>query len=136
MGRPPEHLKETLETIAGNIDSEDSVSVKSKSIKEPVIIEGQKDLYTSFAEIEVEIEEVIHLALLMFKYMPANVEILYPELIALTNNSWSEILSEITRRLHAYDDLTKAFQFEKAKLLNEIKDLKGKDNSKNKKNKK
>ncbi|MBU4069820.1 MAG: hypothetical protein KJ646_02460 [Nanoarchaeota archaeon] len=113
LGKPPEHLKETLEEIIKKIDAEKGVSVIFKKINEPVLMKEQKEFYTSFAEIEIEVEEILHLAILMFKYMPAHIEIISPELIALTNNGWNDVLNELTRRLHGYDEVARIIQVEK-----------------------
>jgi len=49
----------------------------------------------------------------MFKYMPANIEIIYPEGIMLTNTGWNDILNELSRRLHGYDEIARIAQVEK-----------------------
>ena len=123
IGRPPEKLKEALEDIIKQIDAEKGVEVKSKDIKEPVLMKDQKDLYTTFAEVEVDVEEILYLALLMFKYMPAHIEVVSPELIALTNHGWGEILSELTRRLHAYDEVARVLRFENNQIKEKLKEL-------------
>jgi len=137
LGKPPEHLKETLNEIINQIDKEKGVSIKEKRISEPKKLEDSKKIpenfdkkkmtniegfYTNFAEIEVEVEEIFHLVILMFKYMPAHIDIIYPELIALTNNGWNEILNELTRRLHGYDEIARVIQVEKAILENKLKE--------------
>ena len=100
IGKPPEHLIETLESLIKQLDEEKGVNVKSKDIKEPVLMKekveitdsGKKkeekpkeDFYTTFAEIEIEVEEISSFAYVIFRYMPAHIEIISPELIALTN---------------------------------------------------
>lgn len=123
LGRPKEHLTETLNSIIKQIDEEKGVSVKSKDIKEPVLMKEQKDFFTTFAEVEVEVEEIRYLAVLMFKYMPAHIDIISPEFIALTNNGWSDIFSELTRRLHGYDEIARIMQSEKLILEKKLKEL-------------
>ena len=120
IGRPAEDLIKTLEDIIKQIDEEKGVEVKSKEIKEPVLMKDQKDFFTTFAEVEVEVEEVLYLALLMFKYMPAHIEVISPELIALTNNGWGEILSELTRRLHGYDEVARVLRFQNAQMQEKL----------------
>jgi len=120
IGRPAENLVKTLENIIKQIDEEKGVEVKSKEIKEPVLMKDQKDFFTTFAEVEVEVEEVLYLALLMFKYMPAHIEVISPELIALTNNGWGEILSELTRRLHGYDEVARVLRFQNAQMQEKL----------------
>ncbi len=127
IGKPPEHLTETLNNIIGKIDEEKGVGVIEKKLHEPVLMKDNKDFYTTFAEVEVEVEEILNLAILMFKYMPANVEILSPELIALTNNGWSDIFSELTRRLHGYDEVARIIQVEKNILEKKLRELMAKE---------
>ncbi len=120
IGRPAENLVKTLDDIIKQIDEEKGVEVKSKDIKEPTTLKDQKDFFTTFAEVEVEVEEILYLVLLMFKYMPAHIEISSPELIALTNNGWGEILSELTRRLHAYDEVARVLRFENNQMQEKL----------------
>jgi hypothetical protein len=123
IGKPPEHLTETLEDISKKISEEKGVLIAEKKIHEPKEMKDNKDFFTSFAEIEVEVEAVLHLAVLLFKYMPAHIEILYPEKITLSNNGWNDILNELTRRLHGYDEVARIIQAEKAILQKKLKEL-------------
>ncbi len=122
IGRPAEHLTKTLNKLIDEIDKEKGVKVVERKIKEPVELKNNKDFYTTFSEVEIEVEEISQLAGLMFKYMPANIEIIEPELIALSNNRWSDILSELTRRLHGYDEIARVLQMQTAKLQRELKE--------------
>ena len=123
IGKPPEYLVETLENIAKDINSERGVQIVEKKINEPILMKDQKEFYTSFAELEVEVEEIKQLAALMLKYMPAHIEIISPELIALTNNGWNDILNETLRRLHGYDEIARIIQTEKTILEKKIREL-------------
>jgi hypothetical protein len=122
-GRPPEHLTNTLNDIITKIDEEKGVSVEEKNVHEPVLMKDQKDFYTSFAEVEVKIEEISILSALALKYMPAHIEIIEPELIAFTNNGWNDIFNEFLKRLHHYDEVARAIQTEKIILENKLKSL-------------
>ena len=121
MGRPKEHLIETLEDFSKQINSEKGVKIIQKKINEPKLIKDQKDLFTTFAEIEFEIKELSQLVILVFKYMPAHVEILKPEKLNLTNNQAGDLLNEITGRLHKYDELAKILQYQNQALEKKLK---------------
>lgn len=123
IGRPKEHLIQTLEELIKEMDKEKGVSVKNKKINEPVPLKERKEFYTTFAEIEIEVEEILYLAVIMFKYMPAHVEVIEPELIALTNNGWSDILSELTRRLHGYEEVARVLQFKNKEMEIKLQEL-------------
>lgn len=124
IGRPKEHLVESLKgLIEEQMKNEPRVLIKDYKIKEPVNLKDNNDFFTTFAEIEVEVDGILDLVVLMFKYMPAHVEVITPEIIALTNNSWGDILSEITRRLHGYEEIVRVSQVEKNILENKLKDI-------------
>lgn len=123
IGRPQEYLIETLNNIAKSIGEEKGVKIRENKINKPVLMKDQKDLYTSFAEIEVETETILQIAILMFKYMPAHIEILSPQNISLTNNEWNDILNELTRRLHGYEELARIIQTEKKILENKLREV-------------
>jgi hypothetical protein len=113
----------TLEDIIKNIDEEKGVTVLGKKINEPVLMKDNKEFYTTFAEIDLEVEDILYLTIIMFKYMPAHIEVLEPELIALTNNGWTDILSELTRRLHGYEEIARILQLQNSKMQKKLKEL-------------
>ena len=123
IGKPKDYLVSSLEKYINQIDEEKGVRVLSKDIKEPVLMKESKEFYTTFAEVELDVDDILYLAIVMFKYMPAHIEIISPELIALTNNGWSDILSELIRRLHGYDEVARIMQAEKAILEKKIREL-------------
>jgi len=46
-----------------------------------------------------------------------------PELIALTNNGWNDVLNELTRRLHGYDEIARVLQIEKNVLEKKLREI-------------
>jgi len=123
MGRPKEHLVETLEKMSNDVGNEKNITLIEKKIAEPTLVKDQKDLYSSFIEIEVETTSTMDLFILIFKYSPAHIEIIEPESIVLTNHNLTEALNEVTRRLHKYDEIARVIQMEKQVLENKIKKL-------------
>lgn len=126
MGRPPEHLIEALDEIASKISEEKGVTIINKTVNEPVLLKDQTDFYSTYMELEVEVEEPINLTILMFKYMPAHVEVLSPEKMILTNNTFGDLLNEVARRLHGYEEVARVIQAEKKILENQLRTLKEK----------
>ena len=122
VGRPKEHLTQTLNKLIQELDSEKGVSVKSKDIKEPTTMKENEEFFTTFAEVEVEVDSVSSIAILLFKYMPANLEIISPEVIAMSNSGWNDVLNELARRLHGYDEIARMMQAERAFFLEKIKE--------------
>lgn len=123
IGRPPEHLTETLNDLIKQMQDEKGVEVVEKKVHEPELIKEQKDFWTNFAEVEVEVEDVLYLAMLMFKYMPAHVEVISPEEISLANTGWNDLFNELIRRLHGYDEVAAILQMEKQILETKLRDV-------------
>lgn len=121
IGRPANHLTESMEKIIQEMEKEKGVKVVSKDIKEPVELKENKEFFSTFSEIEIEAEEIANIAIILFKYMPAHIEIIEPELIALTNNGWGDIFNELARRLHGYDEVARVLQFRNAELEKKVK---------------
>jgi hypothetical protein len=122
IGRPKEHLTESLKKLIGMLAKEPGVSVINKKINEPSVLEKKKDFFTSFAEVEVEFDKILYLPLLMFKYMPAHVDIISPENVSMSNNEWNEVLNEVIRRLHGYDEVARVLQMQRAQMEKKLKD--------------
>lgn len=123
VGKPAGYLKETLEKMIGSMKEEKNISVLSSDIKEPMEMEDKKDFYTTFAEIELEAKGFSQLAFVMFKYMPAHVEIISPEKFSLNNNSLNEFVNELMRKLHGYDEVARIMQIENKKLKARLEEL-------------
>jgi len=123
IGRPPEHLTEILNKIIEEMGKEKGVAVLRKKVNEPQVMKDNPEFYTNFAEIEVEVEEVLYLVMLMFKYMPAHIEVISPESITLTNNGWNEIINEVARRLHGYDEIARVLEVEKNLLERKLREI-------------
>jgi hypothetical protein len=123
VGRPPEHLKETLEKLVKQMKEEKGMKIENTNIKDPVPMKDQKDFYTTFAEVEIEFEDVLKMMFMVFKYMPAHVEVSYPEKIQLTNDGLGLVLNELTRRLHGYDEIARVIQMEKKILEKKLRSV-------------
>jgi hypothetical protein len=123
IGRPPEYLTEALDAITKKIGEEKGVKVLNSKINSPVEMKNQKEFFTNFSEVEVETEQIMTIAVLMFKYMPAHVEIIYPEKIVLSSFEMGDLFSELTRRLHGYEELARLLQNEKTILESKLREL-------------
>lgn len=123
IGKPAEHLTKTLNDLIDSMDKEQGIKVLEKDIKDVVETKERKDFFTTFAEVRVETEGIMQVLLLMFKYMPANIEIIRPENISLSNTSLSEMLSELVRKLHSYDEIARVLQMQNAQMQKKLKEI-------------
>jgi hypothetical protein len=129
IGHPPEYLTEALNGLIKSMGEEKGVKVIESKVNPPVQMKNQKDFFTSFAEIEVELDEVLNIAILMFKYMPAHIEVISPEHLSISNSEMGDLFSELTRRLHGYEELARIMQNEKIILETRLRELLAKNNN-------
>lgn len=123
IGRPAEYLVEALNKIIEDIEKEKGVKIKNSKVNDPVQMKENKEFYSNFAEVEVEVDEILYLAILVFRYMPAHVEVISPQNVSLTNVEWGDVLSEITRKLHSYEEIVRIVQTEKMILEKRLREL-------------
>ena len=123
LGKPPEHLVETLEDIIKRIGQEKGLKVTEKKVNEPRKFKEDDDIYTTFAEVSIESDNTLALIAVLFKFMPANVEIISPENINMKNLEWNEIINEVARRLHGYDEVARVLQTENMILERKLKEI-------------
>ncbi len=134
LGRPKEHLTESLNALIDKMNTEKGTRVKEKTIHEPVLVKDSKDLFTTFSEVFLELDSLEEYFEIMFRYMPSHIELINPEEIALQNSDLNQLASKLMQRLHDYDALAKKALMENdilLKRLNEsssekVKESKGK----------
>jgi hypothetical protein len=128
MGKPPEYIKETLESHVKNLETED-IKIISKKIHDCKMLENDKidvkGLYSTFAEVELEVDNINLLFGIVFRMLPSHIEILEPADCYLKNFDLSAIMSELAIKLHKYDEVAKVLMMERdnfARKLNYISD--------------
>lgn len=123
LGRPPEHIVQGLQMIIEKLKQEKGIKIQHFNVHEPVQVKDSKDLYTTFADIEVEVDSLHFLFTILFNYMPANFEVIYPEKLTLDNNELNQLVNELAQRLHNYDAIAKNIIGERNFLLQKIKEI-------------
>lgn len=141
IGRPKEHLEETLKEYIKKISSEKGMTLINEKLHEPKKIEHKKDenkeieasknpgalgketkieaeLFSTFAEIEFETDDINILMRLILFYMPSHIEILSPDKLEIENFDLNSFFNEIIRKMHEYDGIAKSMVMEN-KILKE-----------------
>jgi hypothetical protein len=106
-GRPPEHLKSALSEHIGVLNKVNDITVHSIKLSEPREIENSKGMFTCFAEADFECDSFARLSETMFDFMPSSVEIIEPSKVSLNMNEATNLLNNISGRMHRYDELAK-----------------------------
>jgi hypothetical protein len=124
MGRPPEHVKEALNTLVVRLGSEKGVSVIDKKYHEPKPIEESKDLFIAFADVDAEFENIESFFNILMGYMPAHAEIYEPEKFKLDASNINELGNFILGKLHRYDSIAKRALMERNMIAEQLNKLK------------
>lgn len=146
LGRPPEHIKATLEQFIGKLGEQPGIELINKKIHEPRPLETKDDkgdtkenreLFTTFAEVELNIDNLDLVFAIVLNMLPANVEIIEPTSLKLNNFDISKMLSELTIKLHKYDEIAKSMMIREGEFTKKINELQEKisELEKGKKNK-
>lgn len=111
-GRPAEHLTATLEKHIGILNGIKDVNVHSIKVSEPREIEtetesGEEKMWTVFAEADFECESFARLSETMFDFMPSSVEVIEPSKLTLEITEVTDLLNNISGRMHRYDEIAK-----------------------------
>jgi hypothetical protein len=122
LGRPKENVSAALETVVNRLSAEKGVKVLNKKLHEPKPIE-KSDLFTSFAEVEVELESTMAYLAVIFNHMPSNIQITDPEKIIFSNLELNEIGNALVQRLHHYDALAKNILSERNMLARKLQEV-------------
>jgi hypothetical protein len=131
MGMPPEHLKESLEAYIKKLGENKGVNVTRKEIHEPKPVEkeGAEGLFTTFAEVEVIVDDINLIFEITLNMLPAHAEIIEPDDIKLKNFDLSGVVSNLSIKLHKYDEIAKALTIERSTLLRKLQEMQEKINN-------
>lgn len=126
-GRPAEHVKQQLEEHVEQFKNLKKVVLINYELYEPKQVKD-KDMYTCFAEVEVECETFPRLIELVFDFMPSSVEILEPSKFEYTMPEATSFLNDLAGRLHKYDQVARIAQLRNQQMANKLKEMqKGKN---------
>lgn len=123
LGRPADHVSSALQELVEKLGTEKGVKVLEKTLHEPHEVENSKDLFTAFAEIDVEFDALQNYFATIFAYMPSHIEIISPEKISLSNHDLNELGNALTQRLHNYDAVTKNVLTNSQIILEKLKEV-------------
>jgi len=131
MGKPPEHLKKALEEYLTKMGENKGVEITRKEIHEPKPIEreGAEGLFTTFAEVEVVVDNINLIFDITLNMLPAHAEILEPEDIKIKNFDLSGVVSNLSIKLHKYDEVAKTITIERGILMKRLQEMQEKINN-------
>ncbi len=99
-GKPRSHIESTMRLVVEKLKTEEDIKVLSANINEP---KQHEDIYSAFAEVEVELQGFEAVLLLCFEYMPSSIEFTEPEKPDVDSLSLTSIFNDLLARLHQTD---------------------------------
>lgn len=97
VGKPKEHVEESIKIVLDNIKKEKGIKPIKMKIFKPKEVDS---LFSSFAELELEFESPAYLMGLCFDYMPSSVEIIRPEELSLNSADLAGLMNDMLLKLH------------------------------------
>ncbi|MBI1972543.1 hypothetical protein HYS50_00900 [Candidatus Woesearchaeota archaeon] len=119
LGSPEEHVKKTMQMILEKIRQYPDTKIVSEKMF-PAEKMKDKPLWSTFAELEMEVKQVQTLTGFCFDFMPSSLEIMEPEALALQHHAISDFLNDLLARLHQYDMVLKNVHAENILLKRKI----------------
>ncbi|MBI5073433.1 hypothetical protein HZA99_06470 [Candidatus Woesearchaeota archaeon] len=105
LGAPKEHIQQTLEFYIEKLKKDEKkIVIKSVEYVEPKEV---NNLFSVFAELEIEFEDLPSLTYFCFDYMPSSIEIHAPDELIYDRNEYTNFLNDLQARLHKVDMLMK-----------------------------
>lgn len=139
LGKPAKHVEETLKIILEKFEKEKNLELVEKKIYEAKPVGEKKNVFTTFAEVEILIEKLPRLMDIVFDYMPSSIEIVKPINFVFKLEDANVLLNDLAARLHQYDALTKTLKIEREilakRLSEELKKEKEREENKEKEEK-
>ena len=126
-GRPANHVKESLANHVGVLEKLSDITVHKTTVSDAKEVEPQKDapktepIFTCFAEVDFETENFSRMTQVMFDFMPSSVEVIEPSKVQLESGEATELLNNLSGRLHRYDEVARVAQFKAHHLEEQLK---------------
>ncbi|MEK6872379.1 MAG: hypothetical protein AABW90_00015 [Nanoarchaeota archaeon] len=129
LGKPAEHIKKSLEELIDKLGKQKGIQIIKKQIHEPKKLDEEskkgktivgEGLFTTFAEVELITENVNIMLAIVLNMLPAHVEIIEPSEYSFKNFELSSLLTELTVKIHKYDEIAKVLMFERKNILDKL----------------
>jgi predicted XRE-type DNA-binding protein len=111
LGKPQVHVEEALKGYLKQIHEDSRYKIITQELAPTKQQEGQ-EMWTTFAELELETKEIKNVVNFCFDYMPSLVEIVEPEELTLTDVQATEFFSDLQGKLHHVDMVAKKTKLE------------------------
>jgi hypothetical protein len=113
-GKPKDHVEKTMKDYVAEIKKEEGIVVIEEEIAALKQLatgeqdeEKMKDIWTTFAEVEMMVQKFERLTAFCIMYMPSSIEIIEPEHLHVDSRKFTAFFNDLQARLHQLDMVTK-----------------------------
>jgi len=117
LGKPEEHIKKTMDLMLAQLEGEKNIKLLNKHISES---EKQEELFSMFAEVELELPSLEIVMAFTFGYMPSVIEFLEPDKIDMSARDLTNFFTDLQSRLHNSDAMVKVANQKNKLLLHQV----------------
>lgn len=125
VGFPEDYIKEAINKIIGNIKEKDYYKILYLYVEETKKLDK---MFSTFAEIEIEVQKLQDVLDFCFDYLPSSVEIIEPEHINEKSTEVAGFLNDLMLKLHEYNMVIRNLQAENKVMKNKIDDTNASSN--------
>ncbi len=116
-GFPEEHVKKTMDMVMDRLKNEKGIKINNKKVEE---VKKVKEVWSTYADMELEIENMETLNNFCFNYMPSSIEIINPDKLNIESQEISNLMNDLLARLHNFSMFLKNLQAENINLKKEL----------------
>lgn len=124
-GAPREHVEETIKKVTEIIKTNKKLEVlkqevaeiektEAPSLKNP---EEKMEIFSTFADMEINLENFDELMQFCYTFMPSSLEILEPEDLKIKNSHLSNSINDLLGRLHYQSRIIMEFESLKKQII-------------------
>ena len=106
-GRPKEHIENSIRLLLDKLKSEADIKIEENEIFDAKKLVEEGSMYTIFAELVMELKDMIVLSKFCFDYTPSSIEILEPDPLKIDAATATNFLNDLLGRLHETDMVLK-----------------------------
>lgn len=123
LGKPANYIEESIKVAIDNLEKNEKAEVLEKKVHPAKLIPNTKEVFTTFAEVEILVQGISKLIEIIFDYMPSSVEIVEPANFAMKLEDANAVLNDLIGRLHQYDTIVKQLRIKFEMLSNKFKEI-------------
>jgi len=123
LGRPAEYVEQSLSLAVDALEKDKKAELLEKKVHPAKQVKDTQNVFSTFAEIEILVQDVSRLIEIIFDYMPSSVEIIEPPSFSLKLEDANTVLNDLATKLHQYDMILKKSRIELSMLADKLKEL-------------